>query len=127
MKFLIASVTVALGMTICSNTALAESRVVEVWECKLVDGKAIKDVHAVNKKWLAYVNGKVQGGGIESFVMTSIVGNPAAFHFADSYPDMAAWSAAKAAMKSPEGAALDAEFNAVNTCSSNSLHDSESS
>ena len=45
----------ALGF---SGAAVADS-VVEVWNCKLSEGKTIEDVQAANSKWIAYVHANI--------------------------------------------------------------------
>lgn len=107
-----------------STTVSADTRILEVWSCKLVDGKTVEQVQAANKIWLAFVNGKGQAGGVRSYVMTSVVGDLTSFIFVDSYPDLATWTTTKAALKTPEGLAADAGNLSVSKCTSNTLHES---
>ena len=107
-----------------SAAASADTRTVEVWQCKVRDGKTIEDVHSANSAWLKFMNGKVQGGGIQSFVVTPVVGNSGGFMFVDSFPSMAAWMETKAILKTPEGQAVEAPIVATSDCQSNSLHES---
>ena len=110
-----------------STAASADTRIVEVWNCKLADGKTIEQVQAANKTWLTFVNGKGQEGGVRSYVMTSVVGDSTSFVFADSYPSMAAWIATKVVLKTPEGQAAEAAINSVSMCTANTLHESTES
>ncbi len=110
-----------------SSAANADTRIIEVWNCKLPDGKTIEDVHAANKNWVTFVNGAVEGGDIRSYIETSVVGGSTGFMFVDSYPDLAAWAATKAALKTPEGLAVEAGIIAVSLCTTNALHESTES
>ena len=73
------------------------------------------------------MNASVEGGDIHSYVLTNIVGNTGTFLYADSFPTMDAWAAAKKAMETEKGKALDAEFEAIEKCTSNTLHRSTES
>lgn len=110
-----------------STAASAETRFIEVWNCKILEGKTIEQVHAANKTWLTFVNGKGQAGGVQSYVITSVVGDSSGFIFVDSYPSMAAWATTRAALKTPEGLAADAAVISVSTCTTNTLHESTES
>lgn len=112
---------VAVGLALGSACAFAEDRVIEMFNCDLRDGKTVADVQVANGKWLKFVNGKVKGGGVRSFVLTNIVGAPQGFRFADSYPDLNAWTATKAALETDEGKAVESQIEAVADCTSNML------
>jgi hypothetical protein len=110
-----------------STAASADTRFIEAWNCKLLDGKTIEQVQAANKVWLTFVNGNVEGGGVKSYVMTSVVGDSTSFMFVDSYPSLTTWSATKAALKTPEGVAAEAGIIGVSLCPTNTLHESTES
>ena len=110
-----------------STAASADTRIIEVWNCKTLDGKTIEQVQAANKTWLTFVNGKGQAGGVRSYVMTSVVGDSTGFIFVDSYPSMAAWTTTKAALKTPEGVVVEASITGVSLCTTNTLHESTES
>lgn len=110
---------VLLGTCLAAN---AESTIVEVWDCKLDEGKTIEDVHTANAKWLAFVNGKVEGE-VTSHVGESVVGKQGGFLYVDSFPDLATWGAVKAALESPEGEALEEELDGTATCTNNRLYE----
>jgi len=110
-----------------STAASADTRFIEVWNCKMLDGKTVEQVQAANKTWLTFVNGKGQDGGVRSYVMTSVVGDSTGFIFVDSYPSMAAWATTRTALKTPEGLAADAAVTSVSQCATNTLHDSTES
>jgi hypothetical protein len=117
------TVLTAVALTLCA-AASAETRIVEVWSCTLRDGKTMEQVMQANVKWLEFVNGQVKGGGVESYAMTPIVGDVSRFTFADTFPDMTAWSAAKAALRTPAGQAAEAGIISLTDCTANSLYES---
>lgn len=117
------TVLAAVALTLCA-AASAETRVVEVWSCTLRDGKTIEQVKQANAKWVEFANAQVKGGGVESYTMSPVVGTLDHFTFADSYPDMAAWSASKAAFKTPAGQAVDSGVSSLAECTANSLYES---
>jgi hypothetical protein len=93
----------------------------------LNEGKTPADVQAMNARWVKFVNSKVKGGDIRSYVLTPVVGDLGQFMFVDSYPSIESWSAQVAAMATPDGMALEAEFNAVSKCAESSLSSSTES
>lgn len=109
------------AIVLCLSSNASADGVAESWSCKLVEGKSISDVQAVNSKWLAWINSHVKGGGIKSSVGTAVVGDTESFIFVDSYPGLSAWAAAKEALSSDEGRAVEAQFNDVANCSQNRL------
>ena len=116
----------ALALIGVSVVAAAEERIVEVWNCKAEDGKTIEDIHKANGKWVKYMNAHVDGGDIVSYVLQPIVGKSSTFMYADSFPSMASWGAAKA-HESEELTAIEEELNSVAVCSENTLHNSKAS
>jgi hypothetical protein len=113
--FLISAVAV---VSVCAH---AETRTLQFWTCTVNDGKTIADVHAANGKWLKFVNSKVTGGGIRSFVVMPVTGDLGPFTFIDSYPGFEAWAAERAAMATPEGIAVESELDAASKCTASSL------
>ena len=112
----------ATGM-LCASAIMAEEPTYnEVWTCKLEEDKKIEDVQAANSSWLKWINEKVDGGKITSSVVTSVVGNSDMFLFVDSYPYLATWSAAKAALDTKEGEAMEEVFTGISECSENRLY-----
>jgi len=107
----------ALGLAEAGDT-----RVIEIFECSLNEGKTAAEVKAHNTKWLAFV--RKTNAEINSYGMERIVGEGGPFMFADVYPDLAAWGAAKASLESDEGRALEQGFGDLLTCSKNRLYKS---
>lgn len=102
--------------------ATANSRVDEVWQCTLKDGKTIEEVKTANSAWVKWANANVAGGDIRSSTVTTIVGDTSSFIFVDSYPSLDSWAAAKAAFDSPEGKALEDAINEAADCNQNRLY-----
>lgn len=103
-----------------------ESRVVNLWECKLKVEKTIADVHAANGKWVVYVNAQVEGADIHSYVLQTVVGASNSFLYADSYPSLAAWDAVSA-IETDEMKAIQKGLDEAADCASNTLHKSKES
>ena len=101
------------------------SSVVETWSCVLKGGKKMEEVEANNSKWLALARKTTGAEDINSYVMTTIVGDQAGFVFADIYPSLAAWSAQKSAEEADEGQAIEDTFNDLIDCKNNRLYKSE--
>ena len=117
---IVAGLVLVLVVSTVSMAAPADTRTLQLWTCTVNDGKMPADVQAMNAKWLKFVNSKVKGGDIRSFVLTPVVGELGKFMFIDSYPSVESWAAQVTALATPEGVALEAEFNTVNTCTSSS-------
>ena len=111
------------------NALAAESRVVNLVECKLVGDKTVEDVHEANGRWVRYMNKTVAGGDIQSFVVTTAVGDWTSFKFIDSFPNMAAWAATSdvEAAAGDEISSILEDLNKVSACSGNTLHRSRAS
>ena len=101
-----------------------ETSIVEMWKCELKEGVKAEDVEATNKKWLAMTRKAAGSDEVNSYMLTTIVGDQTRFLFADIFPDMAAWGAAKDA-ESEESDAIEAEFNEMMDCSDNRLYKSK--
>jgi hypothetical protein len=120
-----AALVLALAVGACAAYADGHERTVAMWKCKYAEGKTKEDVQAVNAKWLKIANAATDEGEVESYVLTTIVGDTTGFMFVDVFPSDSAWVAMRGAMKTEEGKALDKEFEAVSTCSHNALYESE--
>ena len=104
-----------------------ESSIVEMWKCKLKDGKKMEDLEANNTKWLALARKNTGNDEVNSYILSTVVGSQETFQYADIYPDMATWSAAKSAEESEEGKAIEAVFDELSDCTDNRLYKSKSS
>lgn len=124
-KALALSVLLGLG-----GAVIADTTVRAVFMCSVNEGHTLDDVRAANSAWVKFVNANVDGGGISSTILTPIVGDLSAgrFIYADDYPSIESWSAARdATSSSEEGQAIEAALDAAGTCASNSLHTAEAS
>lgn len=97
-----------------------EAAIIESWQCELKEGKTIKDVQALNSKWLAWVNERADGV-VRSSVGTAVVGNTEIFMFVDSYPNLSTWAKVKEMLDSDEGDELDNMFEETSECKGNRL------
>ena len=98
-------------------------RVVEMWQCELKDGQKMEDVKANNTKWLAMTRKEAASDDVRSYALSTIVGDQSKFVFVDTFPNLAAWSAAKSA-ESEEGKAIEAAFDNLMSCTKNRLYES---
>ncbi len=84
----------------------------------------MEEVHAVNAKWVTFINKKVKGGEISSATVVAVVGDYSSFLFVDSFPNLQSWTDASAVMDSSEGQNREAAFEEVSECSSSRLYES---
>ena len=85
----------------------------------------MKDVEANNSKWLALARKTTGSDEINSYMLSTVVGDQTRFVFADIYPDMATWGSQKSADDTEEGKAIEATFNELIDCSDNRLYESK--
>jgi hypothetical protein len=117
-KLLGAFASIAL---LCLSAGAWADKVTEVFECELEKGKTLADAQAVNTKWLAFMKANVSED-ITSAAATTVVGNSKGFLYVDTYPDIAAWAAGKAALQTDEGKAIESGFDDVMECDKNKLY-----
>ena len=121
-------VLIAIVFLIVPVLGLADNHdtaVVEMWKCELKEGKEMSDVEANNKKWLAMTRKVTGSEEVNSYLLTTAVGDQTIFLFADAYPDMSAWATAKSADDTEEGEAIEAMFNELMDCTDNRLYNSK--
>lgn len=102
----------------------------EVWTCTIKEGKTMDDVRAANSRWVKFINANVDGGGITSHIITSVVGDPTpgSFGYVDAFPTLESWSIAKSATEgNEEGEAIDEALGEAAECSANRLYEAEAS
>lgn len=99
-----------------------DTAIVEFWNCELKEGKEMEAVEANNKKWLAFVRNATGSEEINSYALQSLVGDSTSFWFADVFPDLKTWAAAKDAFESGGGAEIEAEFEELQECAKNRLY-----
>ena len=117
---LIAPVT----LLIASMAVSGDTRTVQVWTCTLNEGKTVEDLNAIHGKWVDWANKQSYGGEIQgSIAVPTIADNLAVVLLIDSYPDRATFGAeADAYYGTAEGQALETEYEAVVSCSSNAVY-----
>ena len=123
MQKTILRVVLLLTTLVFSTATMAadESRILNLFQCKLKEDKSISDVHAANGQWSRYVNANVEGSDIHSYVLQTVVGPTGSFLYADSYPSVAAWDAVQN-IENDEMKAIEKALGEVADCSSNTLH-----
>ena len=129
MKSVLATILVCALFIGLSASAMPDDRVVETVECKLKEGKTMDDVHAANGKWVKFMNANVQGGDIQSYVLTPQVGGieRGLFMYADSYPSLESWAAGDKATDMETYKPIQEELRAAADCTKNSLYKSRPS
>lgn len=110
----------------CASLALFSAgawadKVSEVFECELEKGMTMANAQAVNVKWLAFMHANVSKD-ITSVAAIVLVGKSDEFRYVDTYPDLATWAAAKAALETDEGKAVEGGFEGVIDCDENKLY-----
>jgi len=118
-----------LGLIFCLTPLFAlanagDERIVEMWQCELKEGKEMEAVQANNTKWLALTRKQAGSDDVRSYALSTIVGDLSKFVFVDTFPNLAAWSAAKSAAESDEGKAIEATFDELMDCTKNRLYKS---
>jgi len=108
------------SMALFSAAAWAD-KVSEVYECDLDKGSTLADAQAVNSKWLTFMKANVSED-ITSVAATVMVGKFGEFLYVDTYPDLATWAAAQAALETDEGQAIESGFDDVMDCSKSTLY-----
>lgn len=106
---------------LCFSTGALADKVSEVFECELEKGMTMANAQAVNAKWLAFMHANVSEE-ITSVAATVLVGKTDEFRYVDTYPDLATWAAAKAALETDEGKAVEGGFEGVIECNRNKLY-----
>ena len=88
------------------------------------EGKTVEDLNAIHGKWVDWANKQSYGGTIQgSIAVPTIADNLEVVLLIDSYPDRATFGAeADAYFGTAEGQALEAEYEAVVSCSSNAVY-----
>ena len=112
-----------VALLVANLSFAAEPRVDMVWTCTLNEGRTFEELNDVHGKWIAWANKQSYGGDIQGAVAQSIVASEFVVILIDSYPDMATFAADLVAYdSSEEGQAINAEYDAVSTCTSNELY-----
>ena len=120
MKKLLLGAFTSMALLCLSAGALAD-KVSEVFECELEKGMTMANAQAVNATWLAFMHANVSED-ITSVAAIVLVGKSDEFRYVDTYPDLATWAAAKAALETDEGKAVQSGFEGIIECDKNKLY-----
>jgi hypothetical protein len=113
----------AVIMLMASSSVNADTRLEQVWTCTLKEGNTLEDLSAIHGKWLAWANKQAFGGDIRGYVASPFVGGEFSLVLLiDSYPDLSTYAADIAAYYETEGQSLDAEYDAISSCTSSALY-----
>ena len=112
-KIILATVT---SMFLLLSAAVSADPISVVFTCELKEGKTKEDAMAINAKWLKWARATGGSDEITSSFVSTVIGDMGGFMWVDTYPDIATWG------KIADGeSGLDAEFDAVSTCSGNRM------
>jgi len=120
MKKLLLGVFTSVAL-LCFSAGAWADKISELFECELEQGATIADAQAINVKWLAFMRANVSED-ISSVAATVVVGDFDEFLYVDTYPDLATWAAAKTALETDEGQALETSFGDVMECDESTLY-----
>ena len=116
-KIILATVT---SMFLLLSAAVSADPISVVFTCELKEGKTKEDAMAINAKWLKWARATGGSDEITSSFVSTVIGDIGGFMWVDTYPDIATWG------KIVDGdSGLDAEFDAVSTCSGNRMYRGE--
>jgi len=109
------------------SCSLAHAKSVEVWNCKLNDGKTSDDLMAVSSAWLAATKSMEGTEEIEVYHMYPAVANTGdgVFNFVTILPDHEVWGKLAKAYPGSAAQKADESWSEVATCKGNSLWTSE--
>jgi hypothetical protein len=107
--------------------SLANAKSVEVWNCKLNDGKSFDDLMVVSSAWLAATKSMEGAEEIEAFHEYPVVTNAGegGFNFVVILPDLVAFGKLAKAYPGSASQKADEAWGEVATCKGNSLWASE--
>ena len=109
------------------SSSLAHAGSVEVWNCKLNDGKTFDDLNGVSSAWLAATKSMEGTEEIEAYHMYPAVANTGdgSFNFISILPDHEVWGKLAKAYPGSASQKADEAWGEVATCKGNSLWASE--
>ena len=116
-KILLATVT---SVFLLLSSAVYAEPVSIVFSCKLKEGSTKEDAMEINARWLKWARATAGTDEITSSYVSTIIGDLGSFMWVDTYPDIATWGKIVDA-----DSGLDAEFDAVSTCSGNRMYRGE--
>ena len=116
-KIMLATVT---SVFLLLSVAVHAEPITIVVSCELKDGSTKEDAMEVNARWLKWARSTGGSDEITSSYVSTIIGDRGGFMWVDTYPDIPTWG--KVVDADSEFAA---EFDEVETCSSNRMYRGE--
>ena len=109
------------------SCSLAHAKSVEIWNCKLNDGKTFDDLMVASSAWLAATKSMEVSEEIEAYHMYPVVTNAGdgSFNFVVILPDPEVWGKLTKAYPGSASQKADEAWGEVATCKGNSLWASE--
>ena len=109
------------------SCSLAHAKSVEVWSCKLNDGKTFDDLMVASSAWLAATKSMEGSEGIKAYHEYPVVthAGDGGFNFVVVLPDHEAWGKLTKAYPGSAAQKADEAWGEVATCKGNSLWASE--
>ncbi len=116
-KIILATVT---SVFLLLSAVVSADPVSVVFTCELKEGHTKEEAMAVNAKWLKWARATGGTDEITSSYVSTVIGDLGGFMWVDNYPDLATWG------KIADGdSGLDAEFDAIETCTGNRMYRGE--
>jgi hypothetical protein len=116
-KIILATVT---SVFLLLSAVVSADPVSVVFTCELKEGHTKEEAMAVNAKWLKWARATGGTDAITSSYVSTVIGDLGGFMWVDNYPDLATWG------KIADGdSGLDAEFDAITTCTGNRMYRGE--
>jgi hypothetical protein len=123
------NITVRLltALALSCTFTLANADVVQVWDCKMQEGKTGADLDAASSVWLAAAKKLPGNSKLEAWHNFPIAANTGdgGFSFVTITPDFKAWGKATEAYGGSSAAKADQAWEEVASCSGSSLWASE--
>lgn len=115
----------ALALYFFAGSVYADS-IVEVWSCKVNDGKSGDEIVKASADWLKAAQGMPGGKDLEVYVEFSLVSQSGgdSFNFVLVTPDIKTWGLFNQDYEGSAAAKADEAWNRVATCSGNTLWES---
>jgi len=100
----------------------ADEAVLQVWTCTLNEGHKVEELIEIHEKWVLWASDQPGGEDVEGWILSSMISeNTDSVLIIDSWESPTAMTASWKAYMDTVGEDMEAAYNDVSTCSSNSL------
>ena len=112
----------AVAGVLCAVAASADDAVLQVWTCTLNEGHTLEELIDVHEKWVKWASDQPGGEDVEGSILTSVISeNVDSVLIVDSWASPSDMTASWKAYMDTVGEDMEAAYDEVSTCSSNSL------